>query len=273
MLFRSSNVPHASVCGGRGRCSTCRVRITKGFEDLPEPSAAEQKVLDRVNAGIQVRLACQTRPKGGEIEVIRLLPTTAQPEDGFPRPEYLQGQEREIAILFADLRGFTTWAESLEPEVMVDLLNTKLGIAVDAIATYGGLRGTRRQSTVIHVDEDASEAEIEAKFRANAAYGGWDAGRAGRLLALIISDVVGDRLDTIASGPTYPDATTDEEALEVLEGAVRRLHVEEGAAVFREGQPSEDIYVVDRGTISIQRDTPFGTQALATVEQIGRAHV
>ncbi len=42
--------------------------------------------------------------------------------------------------------------------------------------------------------------------------------RAGRLLALIISDVLGDRLDLIASGPTVPDeSSTPDRALEVLE--------------------------------------------------------
>lgn len=38
-----------------------------------------------------------------------------------------------------------------------------------------------------------------------------------RIITLIISDVVGDRLDTIASGPTYPDSTTYSEALAVIE--------------------------------------------------------
>jgi glycerate-2-kinase len=42
------------------------------------------------------------------------------------------------------------------------------------------------------------------------------ASRAGRLIALIISDIVGDPLDMIASGPTYSDPTTDADALAVL---------------------------------------------------------
>ncbi|MBN2579433.1 MAG: DUF4147 domain-containing protein [Pirellulales bacterium] len=41
--------------------------------------------------------------------------------------------------------------------------------------------------------------------------------RAGRLIALIISDVCGDPLDVIASGPTVPDASTPQAALEILE--------------------------------------------------------
>ncbi|MEC9153182.1 MAG: adenylate/guanylate cyclase domain-containing protein [Pseudomonadota bacterium] len=135
---RASNVPHASVCGGRGRCSTCRIRITKGIEHLSKPSTAEQKVLNRVNAGIQVRLACQTRPSGGEVEVIRLLPTTARAEDGFPGPEYLQGQEREIAILFADIRSFTELSEKKLPYDVVFLLNRYFDAMGSAVSACGG---------------------------------------------------------------------------------------------------------------------------------------
>lgn len=133
-----ANVPHASVCGGRGRCSTCRVRVTRGHENLPPPSAAEQTVLDRVRAGIQVRLACQCRPASGEIDVIRLLPPTAQAADGFRRPDYLQGQEREIAILFADIRAFTRLSEKKLPYDVVFLLNRYFDAMGSAVAVAGG---------------------------------------------------------------------------------------------------------------------------------------
>ncbi|UCH50716.1 MAG: glycerate kinase, partial [Chloroflexota bacterium] len=38
-----------------------------------------------------------------------------------------------------------------------------------------------------------------------------------KVVSLIISDVIGDNLDTIASGPTYPDSSTFEDAYGVLE--------------------------------------------------------
>ena len=41
--------------------------------------------------------------------------------------------------------------------------------------------------------------------------------RAGRLVTLLISDVLGDPLDVIASGPTVDDTSTPQEALDVLE--------------------------------------------------------
>ncbi len=61
---RAAGIPHASVCGGRGRCSTCRVRVAPGLEHLPPPHESEQRVLARVGAAPDVRLACQTRPPG-----------------------------------------------------------------------------------------------------------------------------------------------------------------------------------------------------------------
>ncbi|WP_448378891.1 glycerate kinase type-2 family protein [Fervidobacterium sp.] len=37
-----------------------------------------------------------------------------------------------------------------------------------------------------------------------------------KMISLVLSDVLGDRLDSIASGPAYPDGTTSQQALEVL---------------------------------------------------------
>src|SRR6266853_2307274 len=59
-----NNVPHASVCGGRARCSTCRIRVIGDCNSLPKPSEREAFVLNRVGAGADpaIRLACQLRP-------------------------------------------------------------------------------------------------------------------------------------------------------------------------------------------------------------------
>lgn len=48
--------------------------------------------------------------------------------------------------------------------------------------------------------------------------------RSGQLIALILSDVPGDPLDVIASGPTVEDSTTPEMALKVLEEFAARGH-------------------------------------------------
>jgi adenylate cyclase len=135
---RFARFPHASVCGGRGRCSTCRIRVTHGLSNLLPPSASEQRVLQRIGAPPNVRLACQLRP-GGNISVTPLLPANARPSDGYAQPSYLAGQERTIAVLFADLRTFTGIAEQKLPYDLVFLLNSYFEAVGDAIAGAGGM--------------------------------------------------------------------------------------------------------------------------------------
>ena len=136
-VSRQAGIPHASVCGGRGRCSTCRVRVAMGSVGLPPPSDEEVKVLRRVAAPVNVRLACQLRPNQ-DVTVIPLLPATAQPKDGFRKPQYLQGSEREIAILFADLRSFTKFSESKLPYDVVFVINQYFRLMGTAVETAGG---------------------------------------------------------------------------------------------------------------------------------------
>jgi len=134
---RFAGFPHASVCGGRGRCSTCRIRVTHGLSILAPASASEQRVLQRIGAPPNVRLACQLRPPGN-ISVTPLLPANAQPSDGYAQPSYLAGQERTIAVLFADLRTFTGIAEQKLPYDLVFLLNSYFEAVGEAIVGAGG---------------------------------------------------------------------------------------------------------------------------------------
>jgi adenylate cyclase len=134
---QSAGIPHAAVCGGRGRCSTCRVRISRGLEGLPPPSAAEQAVLRRVGAPPNVRLACQTRPRV-DLAVAPLLPPAAGPRAGFAQSSHLQGHEKEIAILFADLRGFTSISEKKLPYDIVFVLNRYFAAMGQAVEQAGG---------------------------------------------------------------------------------------------------------------------------------------
>lgn len=82
----------------------------------------------------------------------------------------------------------------------------------------------------------------------------WKGGRLARaaaparVLALVVSDVVGDPLDVIASGPTVGDPTTFEDALDVLARrgvaervpAMVRAHLDAGARGERAESPTPD---------------------------------
>jgi adenylate cyclase len=138
-MSRIAGIPHASVCGGRGRCSTCRVRVTGDDRmRLPDPSPEEQKVLARVGAPLNVRLACQLRPPPGRYRVTPLLPAAAGPVEAYRRAPQAHGGERYVAILFADLRGFTSISEGKLPYDVVFLLNRYFRATGQAIEAAGG---------------------------------------------------------------------------------------------------------------------------------------
>ena len=134
---RLAGIPHAHVCGGRGRCSTCRVRVRGEIHSIDPPSEDELRVLRRIGATPNVRLACQLRPRGA-VDVTPLLPPFAYALDGRRRVDFAQGSEREIAILFADIRGFTSLAEGRLPYDVVFVLNRYFAAMGRAVEAAGG---------------------------------------------------------------------------------------------------------------------------------------
>jgi adenylate cyclase len=133
-----NNVPHASVCGGRARCSTCRIRIIGDCSALPEPSQREAFVLGRVGAADpSIRLACQLRP-ATDLSFFQLfLPHTAA--DGHGSNPTRIGQERYLVNMFVDMRGSTKMAEKRLPFDTVFIVNRFLGAVSQAVLESGGM--------------------------------------------------------------------------------------------------------------------------------------
>jgi adenylate cyclase len=131
------DIPHAHVCGGRGRCSTCRIRILGDVSALPPASAAEQAVLDRVGADAGVRLACQFRPTGDIAFVPMLPPNTTVADLNRGRPSRA-GVERYVVIMFVDLRGSSKLAEGRLPFDTVFVINQFLTAVSKGIVAAGG---------------------------------------------------------------------------------------------------------------------------------------
>lgn len=120
-VLRAHGIAHASVCGGRGRCTTCRIQVTRGHDALPEPGPVEAKALARIEAPPGMRLACQLRPTE-DIAITPLLAAEAVAADGTVRGG-LEGSERAITVMFVDLRGSTTLAEGRLPYDVLFILN------------------------------------------------------------------------------------------------------------------------------------------------------
>jgi adenylate cyclase len=128
-------VPHASVCGGRARCSTCRIRVIGDCAALPRPSNREAFVLSRVgDSDPAIRLACQLRPETDLSFFQIFTPQTAPTRHG---PSHI-GEERYLVSMFVDMRGSTRLAENRLPFDTVFVVNRFLGAVSQAVIECGG---------------------------------------------------------------------------------------------------------------------------------------
>lgn len=136
---RWARISHRSVCGGRGRCSTCRVRVVAGAEALGRPGAVEQATLARIAAPPDVRLACQVRPSA-DIEIVPLVGAAARPE--LPAARFGAavegGRELTIAAMFVDLRDSTRLAAGRLPFDALFLVDHYVQAVTGPIRANGG---------------------------------------------------------------------------------------------------------------------------------------
>ena len=135
---RTGRIPHTSVCGGRGRCSTCRIRILSAAGELPRPRTDEQRTLARIGAPENVRLACQLRPQA-DLAVVPLVELARAVGRAEGASEVSFGVEREVAVLFIDLRGWTGRSEGYLPFDLVYVLNRYFETVGTAVRRNGGI--------------------------------------------------------------------------------------------------------------------------------------
>ncbi len=130
--------PHAGLCGGRARCSLCRIRVLGGT-GLPAVEEAERRVLTRLGADpAQIRLACQLRPTA-DISVLPLVPKDAQTAFLHARQRRLVAEERFLALMFIDMRGSTELAAARLPFDNVFVLGRFVAAVSAAVIGAGGL--------------------------------------------------------------------------------------------------------------------------------------
>ena len=138
---RAFGVAHQSTCGGRARCTTCRVRVTEGQAHCPAPAIDERRALDRMAANADVRLACQLRPTGD----ISLRPLVAVEKEWWRAgPPARTTTEREVAVLFLEVHfGATGAAGGAKTTLAHDILYALEhfhAVATAAIESAGGVQ-------------------------------------------------------------------------------------------------------------------------------------
>jgi adenylate cyclase len=135
---RSFHLPHAAMCGGRARCSTCRVRVTAGAEFCPPPANDEKATLQRIGAPSDMRLACQLRPQG-DISVVPLV-RTARPIYRAAAPQ--RSGDREVVVLTCDLRNRAETSADHLPQDILYMLTLYVEAVSNAIRASGGTPST-----------------------------------------------------------------------------------------------------------------------------------
>lgn len=132
---------HVHACGGNGKCSTCRVLVTEGLENLNPRNSAEQEMADFKGFSNNIRLACQTTGTG-DIKLRRLVLDESDIEEAVSEGKTsigAIGRDVEVAVLFSDIRSFTSFSEKSLPYDLVHILNryfNALGAKIDQNGGY-----------------------------------------------------------------------------------------------------------------------------------------
>lgn len=154
------------------------------------------------------------------------------------------------------------------------------GSALMPLPAEGVTLGELQEITQLLLKSGATIQELNAVRKHLSAIKGGQLARAAypaRVISLIISDVVGDRLDTIASGPTYPDATTYSEVLSVLKkygleekappGIITRLINGAKGVIPETAKAGEECF-----RNAYYKIIAGNSDALAAGAEVGRAH-
>jgi hydroxypyruvate reductase len=175
--------------------------IAAGKAAIPMARAARELFGDRIRAGLIVGVEAAAEPEQhGGFQVI---------VGGHPTPSHAseQGGRRALEL-----------AASLQSDETLVVLLSGGASALMAVPADGVLLEDKQAATrqLLRAGADIHALNTVRKHL-SAIKGGWLAARAsGPCLAFAISDVVGDDLSVIGSGPTVPDASTFRDALDIL---------------------------------------------------------
>lgn len=135
-----ADLPLTHACGGRAKCSTCRIWVLDGLDACPARTEAEQALATRLGLGDEVRLACQMKP-GANMRIRRLVldETDLVMSSQLDRSAATRvGEIREVAVFFSDVTGFTAISKALSPYDVMYLLNRYFVQAGDIVERNGG---------------------------------------------------------------------------------------------------------------------------------------
>jgi adenylate cyclase len=138
----AAGIQHFHVCGGRAKCSTCRVVVQEGAEFLNEQTKAELKLKKKKNFDANVRLACQTKVISGDIKAQRIIKDETDmniyvyADDASVMQNI--GEEKELALFFLDIRDFTPFIEKHLPFDVIHIIRRLMKLFTNVINANNG---------------------------------------------------------------------------------------------------------------------------------------
>jgi class 3 adenylate cyclase/hemoglobin-like flavoprotein len=133
--------PHHHQCGAQARCTTCRFQILEGASHVSPRNNWEREVAAQRGWDDYTRLGCQAKVHGDL--VVRLLVDNPQEIivldlDELRAAGTVEGKEVQAAILFSDIRNFTTFAERNLPYDVVLMLNQHFTAVTEPVLNNDG---------------------------------------------------------------------------------------------------------------------------------------
>jgi hemoglobin-like flavoprotein/class 3 adenylate cyclase len=134
----AAGISHAHECGGNARCSTCRVFIVSGSQNLTPRDSVELKLAKRLGFSEDIRLACQARPTG-PVRARRLIldaddARIVRAEKSSPTA----GTEVPLAIVYVNIREFGALTKRSLAYDVVHILNRYYLQIGEAVLANGG---------------------------------------------------------------------------------------------------------------------------------------
>lgn len=138
----SAGIPHFHACGGNAKCSTCRVLVVEGDGRLTPPTQKENFLKNQMHFPPNVRLACQTHVTGNRVKLKRIIQdeTDIGLYIGSAAGDSTQqlGEEKEMALLFLDIRNFTHIVETHSAFDVIHVIRKLFSSFQSRIESNGG---------------------------------------------------------------------------------------------------------------------------------------
>lgn len=135
-----SGVAFAHACGGRAKCSTCRIWVEDGLSSCSERTEVESLIAERLGLSDEVRLACQLKPSD-DLTVRRLVldETDLVMCSQLDRAAATRtGETKFVTIFFSDIADFTSISQRLSPYDVMYFLNRYFVEIGDIVERNGG---------------------------------------------------------------------------------------------------------------------------------------